>query len=166
IGGALLFALKPEQQRSATELYEVKNRSTPEGLAVLPRDYTGLSKPVPRLGPPLPGDLGRPILNAGTPAPGMRAAVASPEEQRIGQEQEAARTSKLFATTNLRPVSETTSPPAKRSAGSPAVAPSAPGSLTSSDHKLDFLNGAIDRRTTSPDRIEAPASRYVLQADR
>ena len=32
------------------------------------------------------------------------------------------------------------------------------------DHKLAFLNGPIDRRTVSPDRIEAPASKYILQA--
>ena len=31
-------------------------------------------------------------------------------------------------------------------------------------HNLAFLDGAVDRRTVSPDRVEAPASRYVLQA--
>src|SRR3546814_4723901 len=41
------------------ELYSTTSRSTPDGLNSLPRDYTG-----PLLGPPLPGDLGRPILNA------------------------------------------------------------------------------------------------------
>ena len=35
---------------------------------------------------------------------------------------------------------------------------------TSQDHKLAFLDGAVDRRTVSPDRVEPPASRYVLQA--
>ena len=30
--------------------------------------------------------------------------------------------------------------------------------LTSQDHKLAFLNGDVDRRTVSPDRVEAPAS--------
>jgi type IV secretion system protein VirB10 len=32
------------------------------------------------------------------------------------------------------------------------------------DHKLAFLNGAADHRTVSTDRIEAPASPYVVQA--
>ena len=32
------------------------------------------------------------------------------------------------------------------------------------DRKLAFLNAAADRRTVSPDRLAAPASRYVLQA--
>jgi type IV secretion system protein VirB10 len=33
-----------------------------------------------------------------------------------------------------------------------------------SDRKLAFVNGPVDRRTVSPDRIQAPASPYVLQA--
>jgi type IV secretory pathway VirB10-like protein len=32
------------------------------------------------------------------------------------------------------------------------------------DRKLVFLGGTVDRRTSSPDRVEAPASSYVLQA--
>ena len=36
--------------------------------------------------------------------------------------------------------------------------------LTSQDHKLAFLNGNVDRRTTSPDRIQLSASQSVLQA--
>ena len=36
--------------------------------------------------------------------------------------------------------------------------------LMSQDHKLAFLNGNVDRRTVSPDRVEPPASPYVLQA--
>ena len=93
VGGALLFALKPQHQQPGSELYNTNNRNTPDGLANLPRDYAGLPKPPPQLGPPLPGDLGKPILNAGAPAPGMPSGAAgpSPEEQRIAQEREAAR---------------------------------------------------------------------------
>jgi len=32
------------------------------------------------------------------------------------------------------------------------------------DRKLAFIGGNVDRRTTSPDRVEAPASSYVVQA--
>jgi type IV secretion system protein TrbI len=162
VGGALLFALKPQHQTAGSELYNINNRNTPDGLANLPRDYAGLPKPAPQLGPALPGDLGKPILNAGGTAPGMPAPGPSPEEQRIAQEQEAARTSHLFATTNV-------SQPNSAAARSPA-APSTPAvtagstDLMSQDHKLAFLNGAIDRRTTSPDRIQPAASPYVLQA--
>jgi type IV secretory pathway VirB10-like protein len=162
VGGALLFALKPQHQTAGSELYNTNNRNTPDGLANLPRDYTGLTKPAPQLGPALPGDLGKPILNAGGTAPGMPAPGPSPEEQRSAQEREAARTSHLFATTNV-------SRPNPAAAPGP-VAPSTPAvaagstDLMSQDHKLAFLNGAIDRRTTSPDRIQPAASPYVLQA--
>lgn len=162
ICAALFFALKPQRQTTGSELYNTNNRNTPDGLANLPRDYTGLPKPVPQLGPPLPGDLGRPMANAGVPAPGMPTGP-DPEQQRIAQEQEAARVSHLFATTN---VSQTTTATASTPAAAQASAASNSGSadLTSEDHKLAFLNGAVDRRTTSPDRVQGPASKYTLQA--
>lgn len=163
VGGALLFALKPQQQSGGTELFNTNNRNTPDGLANLPRDYTGLPKPVPQLGPPLPGDLGKPILNAGAPAPNMTLPGPSPEQQRLAQEMEAARTSHLFATTNIvAPTAAAAPAPAPAPAG--AAVPNASTDLTSQDHKLAFLNGNIDRRTTSPDRVQPPASPYVLQA--
>jgi len=160
ISGALFFALKPQHQSAGSELYNTSNRNTPDGLANLPRDYTGLPKPAPQLGPPLPGDLGRPILNAGAPAPGMPtpAAGPSPEEQRFAQEQEAARVSHLFATSNI----PSATPAAAQSTA--AAANSGSADLTSQDHKLAFLNGNIDRRTTSADGVQPPASQYVLQA--
>ena len=162
IGGALFFALKPQHQATGSELYNTNNRNTPDGLANLPRDYTGLPKPAPQLGPPLPGDLGRPILNSGAPAPGMPTGT-DPEQQRIAQEQEAARTSRLFTTTNVRQTAET-APAATPASATPAVATAGSSDLTSQDHKLAFLNGAIDRRTTSPDRVQPVASKYILQA--
>jgi type IV secretion system protein TrbI len=162
IGGALFFALKPQHQSTGSELYNTNNRNTPDGLANLPRDYTGLPKPVPQLGPPLPGDLGRPILNSGVPAPGMPAGT-DPEQQRIAQEQEAARTSRLFTTTNVRQTAQTASA-ATPAGATPAVAAIGSSGLTSQDHKLAFLNGAIDRRTTSPDHVQPAASKYILQA--
>ena len=101
IASALFFALQPRRQIAGSELFSTDNRTTPDGLSNLPRDYAGLPKNIPQLGPPLPGDLGRPILNAGA---GNAAASAppDPEKQRIAQEQEAARVSHLFATTNVR----------------------------------------------------------------
>jgi type IV secretory pathway VirB10-like protein len=162
IGGVLFFALKPQHQTTSSELYNTNNRNTPDGLANLPRDYTGLPKPAPQLGPPLPGDLGRPILNGGAPAPGMPTGT-DPEQQRIAQEQEAARTSHLFATTNVRQTPET-APAATPAGATPSVATAASSDLASQDHKLAFLNGAVDRRTTSPDRVQPAASKYILQA--
>ena len=63
--GLTLWALH-ERSRSGPppELYNTDAKTTADGLAALPRDYTGLPKNVSKLGPPLPGDLGRPILAA------------------------------------------------------------------------------------------------------
>jgi type IV secretory pathway VirB10-like protein len=162
IASALFFALQPRRQIAGSELFSTDNRTTPDGLSNLPRDYAGLSKNIPRLGPPLPGDLGRPILNAG--AGNASAPVPSdPDKQRIAQEQEAARVSHLFATTTAR---QTPSSVPIATGFSTAAAAAGGGAieLTSQDHKLSFLNGNVDRRTVSPDRIKAPASPYALQA--
>jgi type IV secretory pathway VirB10-like protein len=159
IGGALFLALQPQRKPVGSELYSTDNRNTPDGLANLPQDYSGLPHGTPKLGPPLPGDLGRPILNAGAPAPSM---ASDPTQQREAQEQEAALTSHLFATTNVGPIIPASlSAPAQAAAATAAAVSNDP---TSQDHKLAFLNGNVDRRTVSPDRVEAPASPYVLQA--
>ena len=60
IGGALIYALQTRDMGSGgEELYSTENRPTADGLSGLPSDYSG-----PVLGPALPGDLGRPILDA------------------------------------------------------------------------------------------------------
>ena len=166
IVGALFFALKPHPQTGSSELYNTTSRTTPEGLANLPRDYTGLPRTPPKLGPPLPGDLGRPILNAGAPAPGMpMPGAGTPEQQRVAQEQDAARTSHLFATTNTSSA-VAAALPASMPPVTPATAPaaSATADAGSSDHKLAFLSGNADRQTQSSDRVEATPSPNVLQA--
>ena len=89
--GLTFFALQQRGRSGlAPELYNTDAKTTADGLAGLPRDYAGLPKDVPKLGPPLPGDLGRPILAAQGQLPPTG---VDPEEQRLGQEREAARTS-------------------------------------------------------------------------
>ena len=112
ISGALVWGLSHGRKKPTgeTEVYNTENKPTPDGLTALPRDYSGLSRSnpppiapgVPVLGPPLPGDLGRPIHNAQVPAPGSGEPPVDAEQQRVVQETEAARTSRLFATTNAR----------------------------------------------------------------
>ena len=181
VAGALTFALWPHGAKGpAQELYSTDNRQTPDGLNGLPRDYSGLPKPVPQLGAPLPGDLGKPILNAGAPTPGMpvptqpdpEAQRLAQERQRLAQEMDAARTSRLFASearAAMQPAAATGSGP--QGAPAPlldqaALGPNVGGASqpTESDRKLAFLNGPVDRRTTSADRVQAPASRNVVQA--
>ena len=171
VGGALLYALQTRNAgNQGQELYSTDNRSTPDGLNGLPKDYSG----VPKLGPPLPGDLGRPILNAQNggqpiPAPGMTTPASpgpSPEEQRRAQELEAARTARLFSSTETRPASSATTAPAAAPAtdlASLGLAPQ-PATPSAQDRQLAFLNQPPDKRTVSPDRVAAPASANVLQA--
>jgi len=98
ISGAVLWALRSNRPHSPApdELYSTDHHNVADGLTTLPRDYAGIPRDVPRLGPPLPGDLGRPIITAeGQSTPiGLDA-----EQQRANQETEAARTSKVFAST-------------------------------------------------------------------
>ncbi|MEE9454658.1 MAG: TrbI/VirB10 family protein [Paracoccaceae bacterium] len=66
IFGATIFALNPpsifDRSSSGTELYNIDNKPSPEGLESLPQRYSDLSKPPIELGPPLPGDLGSAIV--------------------------------------------------------------------------------------------------------
>lgn len=175
IAAALIYALQTRQDKpSVKELYSTENRTPADGLAGLPKDYTG----IPRLGPPLPGDLGRPVLDAqnrGQPVPAtgpMPVPGMSAEEQRRLQEIDAARLSKLFAPSQTRatPTSSMTSNAAGTPPGTtlavPADAPPLdPGSAQNmQDRKLAFINGPADRRTVSQDRLANPASPYVVQA--
>jgi type IV secretion system protein TrbI len=132
----------------------------------LPRDYAGIPRQVPSLGPPLPGDLGRPILAAQGQPPTTTATGFDQEQQRRDQEIEAARVSRLFASTNVR---ETTPAAAQSSSVDRAAPSSMPGTddgfaQNGQDRKLAFVNASVDRRTTSPDRVTKPASPYVVQA--
>ncbi len=167
VGGALFLALKPQRQAARTELFNTSNRTTPDGLAYLPKDYTTLPKTVPQLGPPLPGDLGRPILNAGAPAPGMATAAtpatpADAEKQKQVQEAEAGLASRLFTSNSTGAQSAAS---ALLGGASPASAPDTKSPAPAAqDHKLAFLNGAVDRSTVSPDRVQGPDSPFVLQA--
>ncbi|RUZ73478.1 TrbI/VirB10 family protein, partial [Mesorhizobium sp. M7A.F.Ca.US.006.01.1.1] len=170
VGGALIYALQTRHGGHGNEeLYSTDNRTTADGLAGLPRDYSGVAKPdVPQLGPPLPGDLGRPILSAqnrGQPVAGVSA-----EEQRRLQEIEAARTSRLFAGTETRSAPATPAPASGETSamGSPTLAgldlAPQPATPTAQERQVAFLNAATDRRTVSPDRVAAPASPNILQA--
>ena len=161
ISGAVLWALRSNHSHNpaADELYSTDHHNVADGLATLPQDYAGIPRDVPRLGPPLPGDLGRPIVTAeGQSAPiGLDA-----EQQRANQETEAARTSKVFASTTA-----SVTPPHAASQETPANTASSSDETfaqNGQDRKLLFVNAAVDRRTTAPDRLSRPASPFVVQA--
>ncbi|MCP3394957.1 TrbI/VirB10 family protein [Bradyrhizobium sp. CCGB12] len=162
IGGAVLWSLQSNRSRNqaADELYSTDHHNVADGITTLPKDYAG----VPQLGPPLPGDLGRPILAAqGQPSTiGVDA-----DQQRRDQETEAARISHLFASSSGRELH----PPAAAVLGSDRIVPPNPTSTSDDgyaqngqDGKLAFVNASVDRRTVSPDRVAKPASPYLVQA--
>lgn len=172
VAGALIYALQTDDGGSGNEeLYSTESRTTADGLAGLPRDYSA----VPQLGPPLPGDLGRPILDAqnrGQPVPAtgpMPAPGISPEEQRRLQEIEAARLSRLFAGTETRAVpampggTPSANPLSMPDLTALGLAPQ-PATPSAADRQLAFVNGSVDRRTVSADRLVPAASPYVVQA--
>src|SRR3546814_2710620 len=98
--------LRPAGERQAQELYNTDSRTTAETITSGPRDYAQ----APRLGTPLPGDLGGPIVSAqqrgeNVPVPPVGAQPSQPDprvqaaeaaRQRAQQERDAARTSSVF----------------------------------------------------------------------
>ena len=172
VGGALIYALQPEGRKGAEELYNTDGIAVADNLAGAPKDYGQ----VPKLGPPLPGDLGKPILDArqrgdvaalppaGTgPATNPAADAAAAARQRAEQEREAARGSRLFfgGGSAGSAAGSLASPPAGDEAR--AVAP---GAAPSSDaaRRQAFLERASDRRTVSGERLVGLAAPVILQA--
>lgn len=172
--GAIFWALQNNRSHTSalSELYTTDHHNVADGLTGLPRDYAGMPRQAPPLGPALPGDLGRPILNAqNSPSAGI-AAIDS-EQQRLGQETEAARLSRLFASTSIRELAPsiaqaasvgTSSTTVPNQTSQPALAADDAFAQNGQDRKLAFVNASVDRRTTSPDRVAAPSSSYVVQA--
>ncbi|UVO27184.1 TrbI/VirB10 family protein [Bradyrhizobium arachidis] len=159
IAGPLLWALRSNHPQSSTpdELYSTDHHNVADGLTTLPQDYAGIPRDVPRLGAPLPGDVRRPL---GTKDQ-TTAIDLDAEQQRANQETEAARTSKVFASTT----GVVSSPHAASQGMTTNVAPSSDETFTQNgqDRKLLFVNAPVDRRTTAPDRLSRPASPFVIQ---
>jgi type IV secretion system protein VirB10 len=178
IGGALIYALRTPGHEAARELYNTQSRNTADVVTSAPSDYAK----VPKLGPALPGDLGRPILSAqangkdvSTPPMGSAAASQDPRlaaaeqaRQRVTQERESARTSTLFTSgsnaasgASSAAASTVAVAPAADTQGGPVNAAAAP---TGQNEKREFLKASTDRTTISPERIAPPVSPNILQA--
>lgn len=157
ISGAVLWALRSNHPHNPApdELYGTDHHNLADGLVTLPKDYAGIARNVPPLGPPSP-NLGHPIGTVEAPI-GLDA-----EQQRANQETEAARTSKVFASA--------TAPSAPAHAASQEAASKTASSSDETfaqngqDSKLLFVNAPIDRRTAAPDRLSRPPSPFVIQA--
>ncbi len=175
VGGALIYALQPAGRKGAEELYNTDGVAVADNLSGAPKDYGQ----VPKLGPPLPGDLGKPILDAQRrgdvaalppigaqpPAAPVDPAIAAADaaRQRAEQEREAARGSRLFFGGGS-PGSGSAGlvslpPPAEASAATAVAAPQFDAA-----RKQAFLERASVRRTVSGERLTGLASPSILQA--
>lgn len=184
--GGTLWALRPPAAKPAPdELYSTEHRAVAEGVSRLPHDYAGVAKEsgstnAPTLGPPLPGDLGLPIVAAqadgrmvggvapppGSPNPGASAVVNQAREQRLKAAQDAI-ASGLFSVSDrgrAAPAVGSEVGAVRDSLAIPATAetPSQNGP-TLSRHEA-FANTAGDQQTASAHRLEAPGSPYSVLA--
>lgn len=172
IGAILIVALQGSDPGDGpSELFSTERVQEAEGLLGLPSDYAS----IPQLGPPLPGELGRPVLSAqrrGEPVPVVPATgpAVDPEEQLRLQEAEAARLATLFADARSsgasapRPQAAPTTPPTP---GLQGLFPASAGQTRQPDateRQEAFLDREVDRRTTAADRLQSPLSPYILQA--
>jgi type IV secretion system protein VirB10 len=159
LAGAIGWSLTEHPKKTPPEAAP-QSPPPPEKISTLPKDYLQRGEP-PTLGPPLPGDLGRPILSAqvqsgqATGASIMDSAGPSahsvdqppapidPVVQARSAELAAARQSDVFLKKQSLPGASVV-PPVE-------AAPAASGAVE-------------DARLTSPERLQAPASPYLLQA--
>lgn len=174
--GVTMLALQSPSLRMgqpAEELYNTEKKPTPDGLAGLPGDYSQVRPQVPELGPPLPGDLGRPILERQRQlgvAPG--GTDLSAEEQRLAQQAMQAKESGVFFRIENRPqqiAPAATGQPQQMAAAT--VSPDA-NRLTldperdqnNQQRKLDFLSERDTGGIYNPHALQMPASPYQVMA--
>lgn len=195
--GAAAFALRtPDRSGGHTpqELYNTTMKALPEGLSAMPTSYAGVEQETPKLGPPLPGDLGAAMIgrerepvpqdnpfryqpaNSGYRPASRPAAQPSPEAQLA----DAARTSKLFFIAHQNSSGGLGGSAAPSRAGystdlasllaSPgSVDPTGivPASVTDpnrQERKEAFLGADVETDIYNPYRLQEPISPYQVMA--
>jgi type IV secretory pathway VirB10-like protein len=171
--GVAIMALRGPAPRlgSPEELYETGKKATPDGLAALPRDYSQIKPRPPALGPPLPGDLGRPILAQQRALGGQE---LSADERRLAQQALHAREAGVFFRIENRPqpngapVAGSSMPPSM--AAAPLLSESARLALdperdqNNQQRKLDFINQRDASGIYNPHVLQTPVSPYQVMA--
>ncbi|MGN6376900.1 MAG: TrbI/VirB10 family protein [Sphingomonas sp.] len=164
LGGALIYALHERPPATPrNNLYTSQGAARAGIVAEAPADYAS----VPKLGPPLPGDLGPPIVAARqhdtAAATPKQDSVKAEERQREVQARDAARASALFTDRQTAPATPATAslpPPAGAAHPTPQVVPPPGGQAT----KRAFLQDSVVADTPSTARLTPLPSPYVLQA--
>lgn len=168
IAATAWIALSPTSFKLAAggdEMFEARQARSPEALAAAPGSYDA----IPKLGPPLPGDLGRPILEhqrklAGEgealPADPAADAVAAAREKALA-DQAAARQSAVLMSLGGRGGAAdhlgagTASASAKPGEAVPAAADSGPATGSAA---------AAGATEVSAHRIQPPASPWIVSS--
>jgi len=168
------FALKPASLSRVAERQDLADPSAPsanDALDKLPATYAT----APKLGPPLPGDLGRPILarqreweggtGASSDAARSAAQAVQAERERQAEELRAARQSGLLVPSRSTPdlangrVQQGPGP-----AESPADEMASGAALGGRDPKTAFVARLDQADGTSPHRLTSAASPYAVAA--
>ncbi|MDB5711675.1 MAG: conjugal transfer protein TrbI [Sphingomonas bacterium] len=178
IVGTAWFALKPTTFHviaANEDRADIGSKAPADALANAPKSYGD----VPQLGPPLPGDLGRPILehqqSVGTAIPpagaDQRAQAAEAERQRLAAEQKAARESGVMMQVSGANRPGAAEPPAPVASAAPSgdagtakVALDPERDPNGQQRKADFV-GATDRTSDiNPHSLVASPSPFTLMA--
>ena len=174
--GPGLHALKTDSDVTAG------HRPTPDSLAGLPATYGDAAKPKVALGPPLPGDLGPPILERekqlGTTSANAGDEAARAEEERLAQAAQQIQSAGVFfqigqhaggagSVTGAAATATSTSPAdgtaVATATAAPHVALDPEKDQNDQQHKLDFL-GQTARDTVNAHTLQAPGSPYTVMA--
>lgn len=187
---AIAIAMAPNSLSADTgmrELYSTVNTPTADGLADLPAGYGDLKPLPPVLGPPLPGDLGAPMLQAQREGrlqleagPSFDPLAAAPDTgaaERAAAEAElalAARESGLFFTKRSDEVVDRRVKPTEDGLLSDAFAAFEPRvdafkaaavrDPNRQTHKLGFLQADEGRGVVNPHSLHTPTSPWQVMA--
>lgn len=169
------IALKPSVFQAVSQredLSEPNGKATSDALSGLPTTYGG----VPKLGPPLPGDLGRPILEhsramategAGVDTTGAAQAEAAERERRLAELKAARESGLLVQSGNRTGVPGAAPPPyiASAESGEPLKATGAPGRDPNGQAgKVEFVRSNDRTNGINPHALRGSPSPYTLTA--
>ncbi|TSD83004.1 TrbI/VirB10 family protein [Mycobacterium sp. KBS0706] len=177
--GAAWLALEGRSWRPGREPpAEFGRKATPDGLLALPDSYDQIPKPVPQLGPPLPGDLGMPVierekaLGVAPPAQGLRpdpeADASRAERLRLAQQGRQAREAGVFFRISNEAENEEGRPAgggeAQSTTGSKRLGPGLAPQLGAQQRKLDFLNAPAEEQIYNAHTLQRQISPYQVIA--
>lgn len=172
ISAALLYALRPAHHDPAPNLVDNDAHGAAEIITSAPKDYSQ----VPKLGPPLPGDLGGPILAAqqrgeqvALPPVGQQAAAPSANaadiyRQQVHQERDAARASSLFLREGSAATAAAIAPEALAGNTESGIQTGANGASPSAPTAQRAFLQTSKRSPVSLERLSSPLSPATLQA--